>query len=82
MLYKALLDASDGCYEFVDTYEFRLHSLEKHYYKFIFRIVPHKRCLERMIHKNYYSENKALGPSMDFELGFQGYNSPYKARID
>jgi len=34
-----------------------------------------------MVRKNYYKENASLGPSMDFEMGFNGYDSPYKSAI-
>jgi len=41
-------------------------------HKYHLRIVPLKRCVDRMIKKNYYKENKSLGHAIDFELAFQG----------
>lgn len=36
----------------------------------VFRILPFKRCLDRMIKKNYYLENKSITAQMDFELAY------------
>ena len=82
MLYQTLLEAADGCYEFVDEYEYRYHDYTRRLHKLIFRIVPHPHCLDRMIKKNYYKENKSLGPLLDFEFGYLGYDTPLKDRIE
>jgi hypothetical protein len=81
--FDALIEASGGCYELHSTYEYMYKdSYTNHCYKYLFRILPHDRCLKRMVRKNYYTGNRSLGPSMDFEMGFNGYPSPYRAAID
>ena len=51
------------------------------FYKDVFRILPYKRCTDRMIKKNYYRENVSLGFTMDFEMGWAGHPSPYREEI-
>lgn len=42
------------------------------------RLLPYKRCTDRMLMKNYYKENKSITPGMDFEFAYQGLKeSPY-----
>jgi hypothetical protein len=67
---KALLDAADGCYEYMDSYQFSIGSLTYYMDKTFLRIRPFKRCLDRMIKKNYYLENDSIGSAMDFDLAY------------
>lgn len=84
---KTLADATDNCYEIYDQVPISYHKngcydspIDNHPFekKLILRLLPYKRCLDRMMKKNFYKENKSLGPAVDFELAFQGVKeSPY-----
>lgn len=39
-------------------------------YKVIMRLKPYKRCIARLLKKNYYKDNKSLGFAMDFEMAY------------
>ena len=79
---KNLLDSSNGCYEYFDSYKVGMGSIVEHRYKHLLRIVPIKRCTDRMIKKNYYRGNKSIGTIMDFELAFQGYDNYMTKRVN
>ena len=74
--------ASDGCYEPTAKFQYGLADALNVRHKYMFRIVPLKRCLERMVKKNYYQENRSLGAGFDFDLAFQGVSNYMKPSID
>lgn len=79
---QALLEAGDGCYEFLDHFQMIIENLSVTHNKFILRIRPFKRCLDRMIRKNYYLENDSIMSSMDFDLAFQGVQNNMTKRVE
>ena len=64
---------STGCYEEIGRSinsgfeDDDLHFKEFHH---MLRIVPHKRCRDRMIKRGYYKNNKSLTLRNDFERSF------------
>ena len=76
-----ILDGSDGCYEYFDRWAF-FYGHNLHFkFKKLLRIRPFKRCLDRMIKKNYYEENKSIMSHMDFELSFLGVDNFMTPRV-
>jgi hypothetical protein len=48
----------------------------------LFRIIPKPECMDRLIKRGYYRNNKSLGKANDFERAFMGFDSPYKDQIE
>ena len=76
-LMQFLLDASDNCYEYVDKHYYQIPSKELMDYRYLFRIAPEKRCVDRMIRKGYYKGNKSLGVLQDLERALKKTDGPY-----
>ena len=43
---------------------------------------PYKRCVDKLIKKNYYRNNTSLGACTDFEMAWQGKPSPYLSAMN
>ena len=82
MYIDQLIKSADGCYEAVSKHQFHMMELHEYKYRHILRILPYKRCLDRMIQKGYYRGNKSLGPSTDFERAFAGFDSPMLQKVN
>jgi hypothetical protein len=67
---REILDDPDSCYEFFDLYHDGYEGFGFYRSKLMLRILPLKRCVDRMIRKNFYKENKSLMAMIDFELAF------------
>lgn len=78
-----LIKDTDGCYEVIKRPSVGVHTLQDFKFRHILRILPYKRCLNRMIKKGYYRNNETLGPSTDFERALAGISgSPLFERVN
>lgn len=71
-----------GCYETVGKYPYHIIAIHNYSKRHLFRILPKKECLDRLIKRGYYRNNKSLGKANDFERAFMGYETPFKASVD
>jgi hypothetical protein len=69
--FKNILTAT-GCYEDIGSSINSAFDMGWHFYErnYMLRIVPHKRCRDRMIMRGYYKNNKSLTLRNDFERSF------------
>mmetsp|Transcript_11792 Transcript_11792/g.19912 ORF Transcript_11792/g.19912 Transcript_11792/m.19912 type:complete len:115 (+) Transcript_11792:1532-1876(+) len=81
LVVRKLLDS--GCYERAARRVLHVVSPTHLRRRDILRVKPLKHCVERVIKRGYYKENRSLGPAMDFELAFLGYReSPLHALMN
>ena len=62
-----------GCYELVGEYIYHVMSPNNYKKRNVYRIKLEPHCLDRMIKRGYYKNNKSLGATNDFERAFMGF---------
>jgi len=80
LLNQKILDS--GCYELVGEHIYHVIRIPYNFKKrSVYRIKAESHCLDRIIKRGYYKNNKSLGKTNDFERAFMGFNSPYLKEV-